>query len=190
MADNDDKPESLSAALAGLRAKRAKLDAQIELLEELTGASSDAVPASGDIAASRQSDGQTIRPDEFFGMNILDATERYLSIMKKPQSLGSISTALDRGGLIHQSKNFGATVFTTLRRAEDRGDRVVRFQKQWALSSWYPNRPRPTKDETRKPKRELGKKRAAKRQTEPELTIARPKALEAMVPAVPQQVAS
>jgi|SRR5438105_2216183 len=173
MAETEENPESLSAALASLRAKRAKLDAQIELLEELTGETSGAGGSTeGTTSPSfRPSEGQAIRPDEFFGMNILDATEKYLKIVKKPQPLGAVSAALDRGGLMHQSKNFGATVFTTLRRAEDRGDRVVRVPNQgWALESWYPNRPRPVKEE--KLKRAKKKKATSKQQAKAKLTVA------------------
>jgi hypothetical protein len=79
------------------------------------------------------------------------AAAKYLGIMKKPQSLTDVSSAFERGGLIHQSKNFITTVYTTLRRAEDRGDRVRRFHKNWALASWYPNRPRAL-DEAAQPK--------------------------------------
>lgn len=71
---------------------------------------------------------------------------------------------------MHQSKNFGATVFTTLRRAEDRGDRVMRFQTQWALAAWYPNRPRPVKDE--RPKRGKSRKAVKRPVTPPKLKLA------------------
>ena len=159
MAETEENPESLSAALASLRAKRAKLDAQIELLEELTGETSGAGGSTeGTTSPSfRPSEGQAIRPDEFFGMNILDATEKYLKIVKKPQPLGAVSAALDRGGLMHQSKNFGAT--------------VVRVPNQgWALESWYPNRPRPVKEE--KLKRAKKKKATSKQQAKAKLTVA------------------
>lgn len=201
MADKEKKPD-YSAALSALRARRAELEIAIAALERESGMASSASVAplidSGDSARASSSDG-TIRPDEFFGMSVLDATEKYLTMMKKPQSLGSITGALTQGGLIHQSKNLAATVFTTLRRAEDRGDRVVRFQKQWALGSWYPNRPRPVKEE--KPKAKNATKKPAKAppkaQPKPKLTVAGEEAAKAAAAPTPapapdaaQQVAS
>ncbi len=171
---NKKQPDHYAAVLADLRAKRAALDITIRELEQQSGVapSASSTPLIESTGSQRlPSDGQAIRPDEFFGMNVLDATEKYLNIMKKPQSLGSISNALSQGGLIHQSKNFPATVFTTLRRAEDRSDRVVRFQKQWALASWYPNRPRPVKEE--KPKAKKAKKAAkTPKAAKPNLAVA------------------
>lgn len=153
MAENEtsDKNQSdhYAAVLTDLRARRARLEIAIAAIEgELGATPSSVAPGVQEIAIpTRPSGDQTIRPDEFFNMSILDATEKYLSIVKKPQSLNAIVAALNNGGLIHQSKNFGATVFTTLRRAEDRGDRVMRFQKNWALAGWYPSRPRPMREE-------------------------------------------
>lgn len=149
--ETSDKKQSdhYAAVLADLRARRAELEIAIIAIEKAMGAApSNVAPGvlGGGIPA-RSSGDQTIRPDEFFNMSILDATEKYLNIVKKPQSLNAIVAALTNGGFIHQSKNFGATVFTTLRRAEDRGDRVLRVQKNWGLTGWYPNRPRPMKEE-------------------------------------------
>lgn len=160
MAEKEEKQaDYYGAVLADLRAKRSELDAAIAAIERLSGAA----PSSGapiDLAQPRAGDQGLLRSDAFFNMSILDATQKYLNFMKKPQSLMSVAKALEEHGMIHTSKAWPATVFTTLRRAEERGDRVLRVQKNWALAEWYPNRPK--KANGAKPTKKRGKASRAK----------------------------
>lgn len=172
MAD-DRQALDVEPVLAQLRAKRDQLDAAIQAIEALTGevtAGSGIVPPSLG-GRGIPADVHSIPSDAFFGMSVLDATEKFLNIAKKPQSANAIAAALEKGGLIHQSGNFVATVYTTLRRAEERGDRVIHVQKNWGLANWYPNRPRKTEEppkKARKAKRPAGQRPKAVPTPKPE----------------------
>jgi hypothetical protein len=157
--EKDDSALDYNAVLDDLRSKRAELDAAIAAIERITGAA----PTGGHGDAPVQGRGSaeaTLRTDAFFNMSILDATQKYLNYMKKPQSLMSVAKALEEHGMIHTSKAWPATVFTTLRRAEERGDRVLRVSKNWALAEWYPNRPK--KADAKPAKKKQAKKAKAK----------------------------
>ncbi len=81
-----------------------------------------------------------IEVDTFIGLNILQAAEKYLQMTGKPaKTTEQIAAALNKGGL---SATVGS-VSTILRRS-DRGDSpVTRVGRSlWGLASWYPNRPR------------------------------------------------
>ncbi len=176
MSETKEKTPDVGALLADLRAKRAKLDAAIAAIEEYAGTApsgSVTLPAINVAIRGSSGDGQTIAPDAFFSMSVVDAAVKYLDIVKKPQSLKDVTTALEKGGLIHQSKKFETTVYAMLSRAEKRGDRVRRFHKNWALASWYPNRP----TNKAKPAAKRTKKRAKAAQAKPKLAI--PAAVEA-----------
>jgi hypothetical protein len=170
MAD-EERPDYYGQVLADLIAKRDQLNIAIAAIEALVGAGgpgSPGTPVVADILVGRRQDSsQGIASDAFFNMSVMDATEKLLKIVKKPQSANAIAKALEDGGLIHQSGNFVATVYTTLRRAAERGDRVTQVQKNWGLAEWYPGRPRNRDDGGHK------KQRKAKR---PKPAAARPKA--------------
>jgi len=53
-----------------------------------------------------------------------------------------IADALVRGGITHQSSNFANTMYTTLKREDDRGGNIIKVGKNWGLASWYPGRVR------------------------------------------------
>lgn len=153
MPDKDDKQLDYGAVLVSLRAHRARLDAAIAEIEELSGAAPTVGGQIDSSAQMRAGDEASLRSDAFFNMSILDATQKYLNFMKKPQSLMSVAKALENHGMIHTSKAWPATVFTTLRRAEERGDRVLRVNKNWALAEWYPKGTKKTEAKPAKKKR-------------------------------------
>lgn len=119
-----------AAVLADLRARREKLDIAIRAIEEI------ATLGGADLSATSG----TIRPDSFFGMQVLDAAIKYLKMAKAPKPASDIANALEMGGLTHQSKNFASTVYTTLSRDEDRGGEMVKVGQNWGLAEWYPGR--------------------------------------------------
>lgn len=80
----------------------------------------------------------SIPSDAFFGMSLVDATKKYLGILKKPQGTKAIVDALERGRLQHSSKSLYSTLFTVLtRRASKDGD-IVKIGLEWGLTEWYP----------------------------------------------------
>src|SRR5258706_11942734 len=136
MADND-LSINYESVLEDLKAKREKIDAAIRGIESMLGLSSSGPGTPG----GSTHHGQDVESDSFFGMSIPDAARKYLGMKRKPQSTQDIAGALDRGGLTHQSENFGNTVGSILHRMEGAGGDVVRVGRgTWGLASWYPGR--------------------------------------------------
>lgn len=164
MPDEEKKIDYYGTVLAQLRAKRDQLDAAIGAIEALGGVADGTSLAPVTQSPGNRGGSGEIASDAFFGMSVLDATEKLLGVVKKPQSANAIANALEKGGLVHQSGNFTATVYTTLRRAEERGDRVTKVQKNWGLANWYPNRPRTREEpaQSKKAKKKAKKPTAAK----------------------------
>lgn len=149
------------AVLADLEAKRTALDAAIAALRQVLSLGTD-VNFSGTANASRPVDAATIPDDAFFGLSIVEAAKKYLSIVKRKQSVKEIADALDRGGLAHTSSDFVNTVRTMMNRQAVNDPELVRVGPgDWGLSAWYGNR-RP-KQEPKKVKR--APRSSPKRQT-------------------------
>ncbi len=108
-------------------------DAAINAIRQILG-------QGGTVAASRRTgaDSNNVEPDSFFGMKILEAAIKYFAMVKRPQKAPQIAEAIERGGYINRSKNLVATVYTTLRREEQRdGGAIVQTpDKAWALTDW------------------------------------------------------
>jgi hypothetical protein len=127
------------AVLEDLKARKAKLEVMIEGLESLLG-------TGGLSESSRGMNGSTpkgIEADTFIGLNILQAAERYLQMTGRPaKPTEQIAAALNQGGL---SATVGS-VSTILRRSDKGDSPVTRVGRSlWGLASWYPNRPRRTR---------------------------------------------
>jgi hypothetical protein len=123
---------------------------------------------------ARPLDPQDIPSDAFFGLSIGEAAKKYLTIVKRKQTIQEIADALDRGGLPHSSTDFLATVRAMINRLAKSDTELVRVGPgaAWGLSSWYGNR-RP-KEAPAKPKGKRRKKSAG-----------RPKEQQAAKPATP-----
>ncbi len=116
-----------------MKARREKLSTAIEAIEAIVateGVSGGTVPSNGEVAIDSFFSPEHPRRGEVPGKK------------KKVQTATEIACALDAGGLTHRSKDLAATVYTTLKRDEDRGGRVVKVDKAWGLSAWYPGRPK------------------------------------------------
>ena len=123
-----------TAVLADLKARRDKLDAAIRAIEEIV--------QGGDVAAAPTGGNGEIASDAFFQMTVLDAAKKSLGMAKRPRGATAIAEALEQGGLTHRSKSLASTVYTTLKREDDRGGDVMKVGKEWGLAEWYPARPR------------------------------------------------
>ncbi len=136
MADNDIQID-YAKVLADLTARRDALNAAIAAIEPIVNGT-----VSQPIASSRKSakaETAEIQSDTFFNMTVPDATRKYLSMMRKPQSTPQIAEALERGGFTHQSEKFGNTVGAVLHRiaASSGGDIIKVSRGNWGLASWY-----------------------------------------------------
>lgn len=110
------------AVLEDLKRQRAELDAMIEF-------------AQRQISGNRSGVGGTeeIEPDSFTGKNILQGTEKYLSMVGRPaRSTEEIAEALTKGGL---SATRGS-VATILGRSKDSKIHPVK-RGLWGLKEWY-----------------------------------------------------
>jgi hypothetical protein len=143
-------PIDYTAVLADLEAKRAQLDAAIQVIRALIGsgaASGDAVgtealaengtgpsplrPATGHSAAS-------IATDTFFRLSTAQAVRKYLGMVKRPQKTRAIADALQAGGQVHANdpKTAYMNVNVALRRGKDK-DFVQTRNGEWGLAEWY-----------------------------------------------------
>ena len=122
-----------TAVLADLKARRDRLDAAIRAIEEIVQGS--------DVAAAPTGGNGEIASDAFCQMTVLDAAKKYLGMAKRPRGSTAIAEALEQGGLTHRSKALASTVYTTLKREDDRGGDVMKVGKEWGLAEWYPARP-------------------------------------------------
>ncbi len=135
------------AVLADLRAQREQIDVAIAAISRLSGIKVPDAPVSNTLAtpgALRQTD-SGIRSDTFFNMTVQDAVKKCLRISKRPLETTAIRDLLEKGGIIHDSKNFYNSVYTALTRLRRAHELVQLDNKEWGLAEWYPNRPRQAK---------------------------------------------
>lgn len=135
------------------KCKCAELEAAIAAVKRILGyadvplvplvSPSTPFPAAGSPppeASSWNGRSETIPDDAFFKMGMIDATIKYLRIVKKKRGTKEIATALERGGFAHQSKNFYITLWNTLNRvSKEEGSEIVKMKTVWALREWYPD---------------------------------------------------
>jgi hypothetical protein len=119
------------ALLEEWKRQRAELDMMISYAERQLG-----VPqgARSDLkGVSLEGPDLKIEPDTFHGLNILQASERYLGLVGRPaRSTEDIAEALGRGGV----ETTPASVATILGR--DRSGTIQRVKRGlWGLSEWY-----------------------------------------------------
>lgn len=126
------------AVLADLLSRRKAIDAAIEGIRQVSGISM----ANGEITvdlstppAPKPQNANCLQSDSFFNMSVSDAVYKYLEVMKRPQTLKVIGEALERGGLVHQSSNFSATIHTAIARRKN--DFANPKRGQWGLAKWY-----------------------------------------------------
>ncbi len=124
------------AVLADLEAKKAAIDEAIAGIRRMMGQGQ---------AVSTGVSGKMINPnaipsDAFFGMSIPEAIRKYLGIVRKPRTTKDISEALEGGGITHTSKNFYATVSTTIGRMLDKEKGLAKIGSEYGLLEWYPGR--------------------------------------------------
>ena len=139
-----------SDVLADLRLKQTALEQAITGITTLMklGTVSGGGPAPISSSADPSSPVE-IPSDAFFGVSIVEATKKYLGMMKRPKTTQEIAAALVEGGYNHTSKNFYSTIFSVLARESGKPTgEIVKVNDRWGLAEWYPNR-RPTRSSRR-----------------------------------------
>lgn len=110
------------ALLEDLKRQRAEIDTMIEF-------------AQRQISGSRTGVGgvEEIEPDTFTGKNILQGTEKYLSMVGRPaRSTEEIAEALTKGGL-NATRGSVATIL-----GRSKGSKVLSVKRGlWGLKEWY-----------------------------------------------------
>lgn len=140
---NEQQPLDYEAVLADLEAKKAAIEGAILALRQVINLGTQVTPPIAG-ATGRMFDPSQIADDAFFGLSIGEAAKKYLSMVKRKQSVREIADALDRGGLHHTSGDFTNTVATMLRRQSVKDTELARVGRgDWGLAAWYGNR-RPT----------------------------------------------
>ena len=127
-----------SAVLADLKRRRDELDKAIVGIEAIIGFGP--MGGNGTAQSAMSIDpAQPIPTDAFFGLSIVDAVKKFLNMRKRPQSTIDIAAALEAGGLVNQSGEFGNTVGSVLNRnAKSDNPVVIKVSRgMWGLKSWY-----------------------------------------------------
>jgi hypothetical protein len=119
--------------LSDLKARRDALDQAIIAVEAILGESPTAsIPANAKVV-SRDTE---IQHDTFVGLNIVEASAKYLNMVGRPaRSTEEIANALTRGGLNATQ----GSVATLLSKSHNGDNRVVMRAGRgtWGLPSWY-----------------------------------------------------
>lgn len=128
--------DSMEKTLAALEAERAELDTTIEFLKRKLGRSDSENGSSSSTTASKHVASGQIHHDTFYGMSVIDAAKKYLSIVGKPaRSTQEVMDGLKKGGI---DKEY-ATVSSVLARAARTGQGLDNVGRgNWGLSEWYP----------------------------------------------------
>jgi hypothetical protein len=146
--------QDYAAILADLEREKEELEAAIAVLRRKAGLGPTPDATSG--TATEQ-----IRADAFYRLGIGEAAVAYLRMTNRtPKTSAEIASALNRGGLVHQSKDLKATVNALLIRDGAKWGITRLPNNAWALDEWYSG-------SNRKPKRGQGRSREQV-QTEPD----------------------
>jgi hypothetical protein len=116
--------------LADLEAKRAALDQAIAAIKVLVGEGGQlGVGVPNGIGAG-------IEPGTFFGLNIAEATKKYLTLAGKAQSTKQVSDALRRGSLDVKDESVAAILQRVVRQGD--AELVSVSRGMWGLKRFYP----------------------------------------------------
>jgi hypothetical protein len=142
--------EHYEAVLEDLERQRDELDVAINAIRQTMGRSMG-IPSEERVGkptiTQRPPRSGEMRSDEFFGMSIVNAAKKYLSIVRKPTPAPTIAREIKAHGLLNNSKGFPGTVYSLLYRESEKpnGSIIKMPGNEWALAEWYPNRPKPRK---------------------------------------------
>ncbi len=122
-----------AALLAEMEQEKENLEAAIAFVRKKMGLNSSS-PEVANVAGPDR-----IKADSFYRMGIGEAAVAYLRMTNKtPKTSTEIADALDRGGLVHQSKDLKATVNALLIRDGEKWGITRLPSGAWGLDEWYP----------------------------------------------------
>lgn len=148
--------ENYESVLADLQTRRDQIDAAIEAIRLIMGVGADMSNGTSS-SVQRAIAPQNIPAGAFHRMSLVDATKKYLDMVKTNQSTNQILKALDQGGLPPTKYT---TLYAVLRRRQSQVGDIVKMGDDWALTAWNPNHPNIKKliEGAGKPKKKKGKK--------------------------------
>lgn len=109
------KSADYSSVLADLIARRDKLNAAIQAIQDISG--DKPKPASG----------------EYRGMTIAEATLKFLQKSGEPQLTRDIAEALKAGGLGSNAKSLYRTIYNSLQTRKDKQKDIVKVGSKWSI---------------------------------------------------------
>ena len=135
MSENDARMDAYRMVLEDLEKRKLEIEAAIAGITSLMGESNttSCMPAP----PSTRQEPCHVESGSFADLTLTEATQRYLGMVKEPQSTAEIAEALDRGGYPTKSRNFRNTVRSVLDRHAKTVGEIVKVQKNWGLAEWY-----------------------------------------------------
>lgn len=134
--------------LADLEKDMAELQTTIAVIKRRLGQAATPSASTGHSGNHDEPRGQG-KP--YLGMSVLDASKKYLRLVKEPKAPSEIAEALHLGGVHSRSSDFNGIVRTTLfKRGHEIG--IEKFGKgKWGLDEWRPGRRNSQESETEEP---------------------------------------
>ena len=135
------------AVVADLKIRRAHLDQLIAGFEALILGQGEPGSTELESVAAGPTLPTAIHADTFFGLSILDASKKFLRMMRRSQQTSAIATALGQGGLKRPDVN----VLSSILVRAAKGREITKVGKgMWGLPEWYPKPPKEVDEEGRK----------------------------------------
>ena len=136
MSENDASMDVYHTVLKDLKRRKKVIDAAIAGVTALLGESEAALQACLPVPLPKTQESNHVETGSFAGLTLTDAAQRYLDMVKEPQSTAEIAEALERGGYPTRSRNFINTVRSVLARHTKTVGEIVKVHKNWGLAEW------------------------------------------------------
>ena len=136
MFENDARMAAYRVVLEDLKKRKTAIEAAIAGITALMGESEPTLDACMPVAPSKGKEPCHVESGSFADLTLTEATQRYLGMVKEPQSTAEIAEALERGGYPTKSRNFRNTVRSVLDRHAKTVGEIVKVQKNWGLAEW------------------------------------------------------
>lgn len=129
------------AVLKDLESKRAALTNAINGIRAIMGLAAESPTLESEHPATRKNG---IAPNAYFGMTLAEASKAYLTHVHQKQSLNQILEGIVKGG---QQKTAYNTLYSVLRRRENKIGDIVQVDEEWGLREWFPNYRKPVRSQ-------------------------------------------
>ncbi len=136
MFEHDARMDAYRMVLEDLKKRKTAIEAAIAGITALMGKSEPTLDACMPVAPSKGKEPCHVESGSFADLTLTEAAQRYLGMVKEPQSTAEIAEALERGGYPTKSRNFRNTVRSVLDRHAKTVGEIVKVQKNWGLAEW------------------------------------------------------